>query len=283
MADARSLLKAKRLERGTAAVPTRGGLRAKEDERLLRKGKRKLENTNAVLPASSSVVEPPSDKRRKIEAMELETVSTPPPPADNGFPADFFSDPSRKLPTADGDDEYDNEEDEDQQSSNVAPPSLPFPSQSQPKLPQPITANKALPSIDDEFAAFERAIQTASRPKRDTNLEAYSQATVSAEAELVSEVPDGFPPSVLERQREGGGDAGPSSGSANAADAAAAPEEDETEIDQRRRKEEEERELIMDRLVDEERAQEEADAKVTALKARLEAIKLKRAAKKAGS
>jgi len=263
MADARSLLKAKRLERGAASVPTRtavGGLRAKEDERL-RKGKRKLENTTAgavdVIPPTSPVVEPPSDKRRRVEDPEIEMESAP--AANGGFPSDFFSDPSRTLPIADDDDE----------PLNRAPASLP--SQPQPKPPQPMT-----PSIDDEFAAFERAIQAASRPKRDGGLEAFSKATISAEAELVSKVPDGFPPSVLE-QRDGPGNAS----SANAGDAV--PEEDETEIDRRRKKEEEERELIVDRLLEEERAQEEADAKVSALKARLEAIKLKRAARKAGS
>jgi zinc finger protein 830 len=60
-------------------------------------------------------------------------------------------------------------------------------------------------------------------------------------------------------------------------------EEDETEIDKSRKRLQEERELIMDRLLDEERAQEDADAKVSALKARLQAIKLKRAARKAGA
>lgn len=59
-------------------------------------------------------------------------------------------------------------------------------------------------------------------------------------------------------------------------------EEDETEIDRRKRELQEERELVMDRLIEEERAQEDADAKVNALKSRLEAIKLKRAAAKAG-
>lgn len=44
----------------------------------------------------------------------------------------------------------------------------------------------------------------------------------------------------------------------------------------RRRKAEEERELIMDRLMDEERAQEEADARVTVLKSKLETLRKQR-------
>lgn len=280
MADARSLLKAKRLERGTAAIPKRGaaeGLRDKEDERL-RKGKRKLDNATSSVDTVSSVVGALSDKRRRIEEAETEAELTA-PTTNGGFPADFFSDPSRQLPTADedGDDKA-----EEAPSSTAPPAPLPSQSQSQLNIPHSTPANKtALPgSIDDEFAAFERAIQAASRPRRDANLEAFSTATISAEAELVSDVPDGFPSSVLERQEGVGGNTVSSSG-ANTGDAAV--EEDETEIDRRKRKEEEERELIMDRLVEEERAQEDADAKVNALKARLEAIKLKRAARKAGS
>lgn len=274
MADARSLLKAKRLERGVAAIPARaagGSLRAKEGERL-RKGKRKLENSTGSVDVVPAVSQPLSDKRRRIENPEIEVESTS---AENGgFPADFFSDPSRKLRTADDDD--DEGDDDNEVPSNPEPASL----LAQPKPLQPTTPARktAQPNIDDEFVAFERAIQAASRPKRDTYLEAFSKATISAEAELVSEVPDGFPPSVLEQS--GGGDVVSPSG-ANADDAV--PEIGETEIDRQRRKGEEERELIVDRLLEEERAQEDADAKVSALKARLEAIKLKRAARKAGS
>ena len=57
-------------------------------------------------------------------------------------------------------------------------------------------------------------------------------------------------------------------------------EEERAEVE-RRRKEQEEKELIMDRLVEEERAQEEADERVSALKSRLERAKAARRAKKA--
>ena len=49
----------------------------------------------------------------------------------------------------------------------------------------------------------------------------------------------------------------------------------------RRRKEQEERELIMDRLLEEEQAQEEADARVSVLKSKLEALKRNREAARA--
>ncbi|KAI9066101.1 hypothetical protein FKP32DRAFT_1610274 [Trametes sanguinea] len=64
-----------------------------------------------------------------------------------------------------------------------------------------------------------------------------------------------------------------------------APEEGEEEVlDEealRRKKETEERELIMDRLLEEEQAQEEADARVAQLKSKLEALKKKREAARA--
>ena len=61
-----------------------------------------------------------------------------------------------------------------------------------------------------------------------------------------------------------------------------AEEREETEEEKLRRKEQEERELIMDRLIEEERAQEEADERVGLLKAKVEAMKRMREAKKAG-
>jgi hypothetical protein len=56
-----------------------------------------------------------------------------------------------------------------------------------------------------------------------------------------------------------------------------------TEAQKRQRLQQEDRELIMDRLRDEEIAQEEADDRVTRLKARLEAVRLGRTQKPGGS
>ncbi|KAI0714389.1 hypothetical protein C8T65DRAFT_644164 [Cerioporus squamosus] len=94
--------------------------------------------------------------------------------------------------------------------------------------------------------------------------ETYERATVAAEAVLSAEVPQGFPSAP---GAEGGGDG-----------------EKEGELDEeakRRRKELDERELIMDRLLEEEQAQEEADARVSVLKSKLEALKRNREAAKA--
>lgn len=283
MADARALLKAKRLERGAASKPTArtaapSTSRLKDDEQ--RKGKRKLESRTSGDASTISTIatavpitttEFPGEKRRRIEESDPGPVDETGASGAGGFPADFFSDPSRNIPIGDDGDDDDNNNLNDQNAPHNA--SYPI-EQSQPTSSSTTQAKFSVPSIDDEFAAFERAIQAAAKPpKRDAQLEAFANATIAAEPELITETSSGFPPSIVDE----------SQGEANKAGADALPEEEETEIDERKRKGEEERELIMDRLMDEERAQEDADAKVSALKARLEAIKLKRAAKKAGS
>lgn len=116
-------------------------------------------------------------------------------------------------------------------------------------VPQPSTA------IDLEWEKFQQAVLNPPDER-----EKYDRATVFAEPELASETPEGFPPQQAEETP------------------AEAPKDDE-QI--RRQKEQDERELIMDRLLDEERAQEEADMKVTVMKGRLEALKKKREAAKA--
>lgn len=274
MADARALLKAKRLERGAGSgsktkTASTVGRAAKTDsgEHLLRKGKRKLAADESI-PAASPSPRPdvdedmsgsgaPSDKRRRIEDEDRDSPAS----GGGGFPADFFSDPSRSLPTADGDD--DDEE----------APSLPMPTPSaQPTAKSQPTSVPPSSNVEDEYAAFERAIQaSAQSTKRAADVKAFSSATITAEPELVrTDANAGFPPSSSSDERRPpppAADGGPT-------------EEEVQQVEERQRKQEEEQELIMDRLVDEERAQEDADAKVNALKARLEAIKLKRAAKK---
>lgn len=301
MADARALLKAKRLERGAGPKPKLAVRAAtRDDEHLVvRKGKRKLEATTtaattmadvpkalspspavsvSVVDDDAVMMDAPNDKRRRIEESEEHSASSP--AAGSGFPADFFSDPSRSVPILADDDDDDNEDVKDDSHRTSSHQNAP--AQSQPSaLSSSISTqpNPTLSSIDDEFAAFERAIQAAAvkQPKRDTQVDAFAKATIAAEPELVTyDTSSGFPPSI-------GGNGGVGEESRSGEMNNAEPEVDESEIDQRMRKQEEERELIMDRLLDEERAQEDADAKVNALKARLEAIKLKRAAKKNGA
>ena len=121
--------------------------------------------------------------------------------------------------------------------------------------PQATTDNPS--AIDAEWAQFQQTVLDAPDEK-----ETYERATAFAEPVLVDEVPEGFPP------RDG------ADGSPNVEDVP--PTEEEI----RRKKEQDERELIMDRLMEEERAQEEADAKVSMLKQKLENLRRQRAATK---
>ncbi|KAI0366332.1 hypothetical protein BV20DRAFT_661539 [Pilatotrama ljubarskyi] len=110
--------------------------------------------------------------------------------------------------------------------------------------------------LDLEWEQFQKSVVNAPDVR-----ETYEHATIVAEPVLAPEVPQGFPGA--------------------AADDLAEPVEELDEEALRRKKEQEERELIMDRLLEEEQAQEEADARVTQLKSKLEALKKKREAAKA--
>ena len=101
--------------------------------------------------------------------------------------------------------------------------------------------------LELEYRRFQRELLTIPDP-----LEAYQSATVVAEAELVPEDSQrGFP-------------------AEDVAEAVTVDKQDE------RRRDEDEREMILDRLLDEERAQEDADMRVDLMKKRLEAAKRKR-------
>jgi zinc finger protein 830 len=113
-------------------------------------------------------------------------------------------------------------------------------------------------AIDLEYEKFQRELLNGP-DFQDT----YQRATVMAEPELVPESTEGLPVQGGEDVQE--------------TDLAQKQSEEAT----RRQKEQDEREIIMDRLLEEERAQEEADMKVTVMKAKLEALKKKREATRA--
>ena len=115
----------------------------------------------------------------------------------------------------------------------------------------PVT--QAMGALDLEWERFQQTV-LAVPDERET----YDRATVFAEPELAPETPEGFPPQQSD-------------------DATIEASNKKDEEQARRQKEQDERELIMDRLLDEERAQEEADMKVSVMKGRLEALKKKRA------
>ncbi|KAL6307510.1 hypothetical protein BKA93DRAFT_823264 [Sparassis latifolia] len=167
-------------------------------------------------------------KRQKVQEEDSEDDEAPSHPR-AGFPADFFSDPSRAPLPPPSDDE----------SDEVA-----------------LTVDAPVDAVDLEWRRFQEAVLNAPDER-----EAYERATVVAEPVLAVESPSGFPPAQTDVGHQ-----------------VSQHEEVVDQAELRRRREQEERELIMDRLLDEERAQEEADEKVTVLKLRLNALKKQREA-----
>ncbi|KAF9466446.1 hypothetical protein BDZ94DRAFT_1187091, partial [Collybia nuda] len=111
-------------------------------------------------------------------------------------------------------------------------------------------------AIDLEYERFQHEMLNGP-----DNRETYERATVFAEAQLAEETHEGIP-----RQENIDG---PSELVQKINEDAAMKEE----------KEREERELIMDRLLDEEMAQEEADMRVSMIKNRMDALRKRREAK----
>ena len=111
--------------------------------------------------------------------------------------------------------------------------------------------------IDIEWQRFQQEMLNSDPTPYDQRDETFQRATLIAEPELLEEDMLGLPT----REHPN-------------ADVVIAevPKNEES----RKRKEDEEKELIMDRLLEEERAQEEADARVVLLKGRLDALKKRR-------
>ena len=184
-------------------------------------------------------------KKRRIESEEAPAPT--PAAAQAGrakraaLPVDFFSDPSMAPPPPEDEDE----EDDDERGEGRQ---------------RATEADGPSGGLDLEWQQFQQAVINAPDYQ-----ETYDRATVMAEPVLAAEVPQGFPSA--------------------APDGNAAQElEKEEALDEeakRRKKEQEERELIMDRLMEEEQAQEEADARVSVMKTKLEALKKKREAARA--
>ncbi|KAI0648869.1 hypothetical protein C8Q79DRAFT_891128, partial [Trametes meyenii] len=165
--------------------------------------------------------------------------------ARSALPADFFSDPSQApaVPEVDSDADEEMEEATDKDKPKDAR-----------------GEHEGPDTLDLEWQQFQASVVNAPDVR-----ETYERATVFAEPVLAAEVPQGFPGSAMGTGEDVAG-----------ADAEGAGELDEE--GQRRKKEQEERELIMDRLLEEEQAQEEADARVVQLKTKLEALRQKREA-----
>ena len=158
------------------------------------------------------------------------------PEHSSAFPSNFFSDPSR-VPIHPVDDDPSDEDEGD-------PVQMP-----------PRTADN---HIDLEWQRFQQEMLTPAPTSTDQRHQAFKRATVFAEPELLPENVLGLPTQDLPDEEN------------------MVAEVPRNEEELRKRKEEDEKELIMDRLLEEERAQEEADAKVVLLKGRLDALKRRR-------
>ncbi|KAF8962686.1 hypothetical protein BDZ97DRAFT_1920258 [Flammula alnicola] len=136
-------------------------------------------------------------------------------------------------------------------------------------LPEPETTGKRKAPLEESEIQVEKKRKVEDQAKARTRTsnehtdptEAYDRATVTAEPVLPSAQVPGFPTISPE---------------------AVVPEPVKlTDEEVRLKRAQEERELIMDRLLEEERAQEDVDTRVQLLKARLEGLRKKRELAKA--
>ncbi|KAH9481535.1 putative nicotinate phosphoribosyltransferase [Psilocybe cubensis] len=127
----------------------------------------------------------------------------------------------------------------------------------EPASDKPAPAAAPASGVDEEYERFQRELLSSAVDPT----EAYSRATIAAEPVLAPTQIQGFPPTTVDQ----------------------APEEPPqlTEEEIRQKREQEERELIMDKLLAEERAQEDADTRVQLMKTKLENLRRKREAAKA--
>jgi len=217
-------------------------------------------------------------KRQRTEEREVVTDATAhahaPTSASRAFPADFFSDPARKPSTiTGGQDDDDDEEGEDKMDQDGEGGNN-----------KTTTAAADKSQFAMEWDAFERDLQNLQKQKVDDATttvaadpqETYARATIAAEPELVPRfvgLPEGAGAGTLQGglEGEGGLDAGRGEEARKVS----------SDAEERRNKEMEERELIIDRLVEEERAQEDAYNRVALLRNRVQMLKQKRELAKA--
>ena len=269
MSDVRALLKAKRqearIQHPYASYTSTGQLRCTVCETVIKQASAwaghlgsKAHRENVAKQRISQTADQQEETARSIgkrkvgeddssddqethptsESKKPKVMSEDPsrPTPEHTFPSNFFSDPSRALIRSVDDDSSGEDEDH----------SIPIP---------PIATDN---SIDLEWQRFQREVLAPAPTSADQRHETFKRATVFAEPDLLPENVLGLP------SRE------PLDFDAVVA------EVPKNEEELRKRKEEDEKELIMDRLLEEERAQEEADAKVVLLKGRLDALKKRR-------
>ena len=217
-------------------------LKAREEAEALKAKRKQSEEVDA-----DDGEEERSTKRAKVDSRDEETSAGNAP---KGFPAGFFSDPSKAPAIGD-----DNGEEADEVPN------------AQSSIPQPTQGRSQL---DLEWELFQAAVVNAPAvddEKEEDRQASFARATVFAEPELATSGREGLPAGAFDEAGEGS--------------VVEVPAKEETEEERRKRLEQNDRELIMDRLIEEERAQEEADSRVGLLKAKVEALKKARELKRA--
>ncbi|PVF95668.1 hypothetical protein CPB86DRAFT_677159, partial [Serendipita vermifera] len=220
----------------------------KDEEARLEKGKRKAvegdeeESSNGQNTPGNERAISPASKRLKTTQEKGSSTSAP---------SNFFSDPTRTLPTADSDEEED--------APSTAPPA-------------------PTSQIDLEMAEFERDLVSSQAAKPAlSKQEIFNRATVTGEEQILYDEEEGLPEHLRRSNTNANGAQSAVKGVAILeGEVMGVAPDTETPEEARERKEREERELIMDRILDEERAQEDADEKLRSLKARLALVKQKR-------
>ncbi|ORY34652.1 hypothetical protein BCR39DRAFT_585618 [Naematelia encephala] len=272
--DARSLLRAKkaeaRIEHPYASYTSRGDLRCSVcavpvkqwDAHILTKQHRTSVAREKALAERASTKRAAAEQGGNMKRQKVGSTSTGGGGVD-GLPAGFFSSENQRniniSSTANDDDEEAQEEEEPSTTSTTTSRKDPTLIQPAPTLP----AKTGDADLDDFLASLAEP-EPNPNPNPNPTLPGSSYTTTisgvaSYEAAPILNIVD-TQTEVEERD----------------------PEPEETEAERRARLAREEREEIMGRLEEEERAQEDADDRVAALKARMEMIKKRREAK-AGS
>ena len=271
-------------------------LRAKEEEEARRRtatsgaaSKRKAEDEEDEGEGEEEQMAMATGKKRQrtVEReIEPDARSTGTDTGAGAFPADFFSDPARAPPqTSTGGQDDDDDDDDVEMDHNHDRDA-----KAKAKTTTGAAAAPAPPKtqFDMEWDAFERDMQQSlsSRPAAGGNeslaaadpQEAYARATIAAEPELMeSRFEEGLPVVDGAIAQDGTTAAGTTAGAVEEGGGRKVSEEEL----ERRRKERDERELIIDRLMEEERAQEDAYGRVALLKNRVQMLKQKRELAKA--
>ncbi|ORX37601.1 hypothetical protein BD324DRAFT_650171 [Kockovaella imperatae] len=261
--DAKSLLRAKKagakIEHPYASY-TSGQLKCsicavpvtQWDAHLLTKQHRTSVAREKASQAKASAKRPAEDSSRSDMKRVKTDKAAESSSSSSSLPIGFFDAPR----SGDGgEDEEEDKEDERPQPTSAPPAAVAVPSKPEPTGDLELDA--FLSSLNEPDPELSQPAPSSSRRARQRDLSPSDLGVASYSAAPVRIVPE----TVKEPEED------------------EEPEPEETEAERRARLEREEKEEIMERLEAEQRAQEDADSRVEALKARMEMLKARRKAR----